>query len=580
MIDLRDIIFQSIADREFKAIISVERDGCLSGVEMALKQAEEIGVRLEFYKKEGDAFSNGDEIATLIGTPKEIAIAEEKIIGMLSKFSGIATAAKKFLEASNGKMRIVSGSVKKMPPEIKAGIRHAIEVGGASCRIVDGDMIYLDKNYIRMFGSIQKALEAVKSFEGFIKIIQIRGEDLSVEEETAQALHFGADILMVDTGSVHDLKRCLETVNASQKRNQVQIAFSGGIRLDAINTYLPMDIDALCIGKEIVDAPLLDMKLDVIDNTGMADRKGGLNLLEKTELWINNISLSNANLTQLAGTVAKVLGMNSENILVVDVRPCHITLDILEPDIPLENITGREREILDALSGLEGVNISEETYIHSNGILGLICLNGQDTAEMRRTVDGMVDEITGKIARRVIIFSTGFEVKQNLIQDTNSPYLKDILEREGYEVIIGPVLEDDMDDMVFQISDAVSRGYGLILTTGGVGAEDKDKTVESIKIIDPEAETPYIMRFHQGTGRHVKDGVKIAVSFIGPTRIIALPGPNDEVRVASRVLMNCLKEGCGKKETADRLAHALAQKLIHKKHAIHDNHKKEEKHGL
>ncbi|HCX63968.1 MAG TPA: molybdopterin-binding protein [Eubacteriaceae bacterium] len=322
------------------------------------------------------------------------------------------------------------------------------------------------------------------------------------------------------------------------------------------------------------------MKLDVIDNTSTAERKDGLNLLEKTELWINNITLSNANLTQLAGTVAATLGLNSENILVVDVRPGHITLDILEPDIPLENITGKEREILNALSGLEGVNISEEAYIHSNGILGLICLTGQDTEKMKQTVHGMVDEITEKISRRAIIFSTGFEVKQNIIEDTNSPYLKDILEQEGYEVTIGPVLEDDMDDMIFQISDAVSKAYGLIITTGGVGAEDKDKTVESIKIVDPAAETPYIVRFDQGTGRHVKDGVKIAVSFIGPTRIISLPGPNDEVRVASRVLLNCLKEGCGKKETADRLAHALAQKLINKKHISHHNHTKEVKHGL
>lgn len=579
MVDLRDIIFQSIADQEFKAIISVEKDGCLSGVGMALKQAEEIGVRLEFYKKEGEAFLNGEEIAKLTGTPKQIAIAEEKIIGTLSKFSGIATAAKQFVEGAAGRIHVVSGSVKKMPPEMKTGIRMALEAGGASCRMTEQDMIYLDKNYIRMFGSVQKALEAVKSFAGYTKVIQIRGEDLSIEEETAQALYFGADMLMVDTGSLHDLRRCLKTVNASQKRDRVKIAFSGGVRLDALNDYLEMGIDALCIGKEIVDAPLVDMKLDVINSSGAADNRNGLNLLEKTELWINEITLSNANLTQLAGTVAAVLGLNSENILVVDVRPRHITLDILEPDIPLENIMGKEREILNALSGLEGVNISEETYIHSNGILGLICLNGQDTAKMKQTVDGMVDEITEKISRRAIIFSTGFEVKQNIIEDTNGPYLKGILEQEGYEVTIGPVLEDDVDDMVYQISEAVSKAYGLILTTGGVGAEDKDKTVESVKMIDPTAETPYIVRFQQGTGRHVKDGVKIAVSFIGPARIIALPGPNDEVRTASRVLLNCLKEGCGKKETAGRLAHALAQKFI-SKHSIYHNHAKEETHGL
>lgn len=302
----------------------------------------------------------------------------------------------------------------------------------------------------------------------------------------------------------------------------------------------------------------------------------GLNLLEKTELWVNHIRLEHANLTQLANTVANVLGIAREKVLVVDVRPDHITLDIMETDIPLGNIVGKEQAILEALAQVEGVYLSNESFIHSNGILGLICLEGEDPSAMSKTVSRMADEVRERIAGRAIIFPTGFELKQNLIEDTNTPYLKALFEAEGYKVTVGEIMEDDMDDMVYKLSDAVSRAFGLIITTGGVGAEDKDKTVESMLRVDPEAATPYIVKFQQGTGRHVKDGVRIAVGTVGPSMLVSLPGPNDEVRLAAGVLLECLKDKADKETTARKLAAALAEKLMRK--GLHHEHYKHTKH--
>ncbi len=290
----------------------------------------------------------------------------------------------------------------------------------------------------------------------------------------------------------------------------------------------------------------------------------GLNLLEKTELWINQIFLNNANLTLIAKTVADVLKIDDSKVLVVDVRQQHITLDILEKDIPTENIIGKEHELLEAVSKIDGVTLTEDSSIHSNGILGLICLEGENPIEMSNTVNNMVNEMKELISKRAIVFPTGFELKQNLIEDTNTPFLKELLEQHGYKVKVGDIIEDDMDDMVYKLSDAVSQGFGLIITTGGVGAEDKDKTVESILEIDSEAETPYIVKFQQGTGRHVKDGVRIAVGTVGPSMIVSFPGPNDEVRLASEALIESLKNNYDKETTARKIAGVLAKKIMHK----------------
>ena len=286
----------------------------------------------------------------------------------------------------------------------------------------------------------------------------------------------------------------------------------------------------------------------------------GLNLLEKTELWVNEITLENANLTDMAHAVAGVLGLPENEVLVVDVRPRHITFDVLAKEVPQENIMGKEEAILEALGKIPGVHLTPESYLHSNGILGLICAGVEHPEAVLDRVAGMTSEIQSRIARRAIVFPTGFELKQGLIEDTNTPYLKGLLEEKGYTVTVGEIMEDDLADICDKLDDALSRGFGLILTTGGVGAEDKDHSVEAICRMDPTAATPYIVKFQQGTGRHVKDGVRIGVGREGPSLMVSLPGPHDEVECAAPVLLRGLEEGWSKEVLADRLAAVLADK--------------------
>lgn len=263
MEDIRDIIFKSIINKKFKAVITAERDGCLSGVEAAKEVALGIDVAMHLFYNEGDLIKKGDKITEVIGTAKQLAIAEEKLIGCLAKYSGIASAANRAVSLADNKVRVVSGSWKKMPGEIKDGIRKAIISGGASFRISTKPMVYLDKNYICMLGSIPNALASVNELTELSKVIQIKGKQCTIEEETKQALENGCNILMVDTGELNDLERCIKVVEAMGRRNEVEIAFAGGVKINEISTISKYGMDVLCIGKEIVDAPLLDMKFDV-----------------------------------------------------------------------------------------------------------------------------------------------------------------------------------------------------------------------------------------------------------------------------------------------------------------------------
>lgn len=226
-----------------------------------------------------------------------------------------------------------------------------------------------------------------------------------------------------------------------------------------------------------------------------------------------------------------------------------------------------------------------ETYIHSNGILGQICAGVEDQAAMLDRVARMTEELRKNVSRRAIVFPTGFELQQGLIEDTNTPYLRDMLEGAGYQVTVGEIISDDLSDVVGKLSDALNQGFGLIVTSGGVGAEDKDHTVEGICAIDRDAAAPYVVKFPKGTGRHVKDGVRVGVGSEGLSLMVSLPGPHDEVELTAPVLLQGLRESWDKAFLADRLAAVLAEKWRQKgmpHHNIqtnHDNLNGGEKHG-
>jgi len=285
-------------------------------------------------------------------------------------------------------------------------------------------------------------------------------------------------------------------------------------------------------------------------------------LLEKSEIRFDNMILKEANLNDFAGTVADVLELPRKDILVTDVLADVVTVDVLRKTINPYNLVGKKDALFAELAKIQGVTVTAQTSIHSQGMLGWI----NNDIEAKKDLDASVrkvESIKKIVAKRVLVFSTGTEVINNQIKDTNQQAISERLGKEGYTVKLGPVLKDDMKSIAEDVwFEAQSGGYGLIVTTGGVGAEAKDHTIEALLALDPDAATPYICTFEQGAhSRHVKKGVRIGVGNVDGVMIISLPGPNDEVRMSLEVLVKGLHENWDKNELAQEIAAVLRQKL-------------------
>jgi len=264
LIDVRDRILGKVAEKVVTVHIIADEGGIVAGSDAVVKEAERLGVLLEGIVEEGRRVRAGDVLAMLRGTPKQIARAEEVLIGLMAKPSGIATAMREFVRKAGRRPRIVCGAWKKMPPQLKEVIRGAIVTGGGSFRMAPEPFVYLDKNYVEMLHGIRGCMKAASELNGAAKVVQLKGRYRDIAQEACEAAALGAAIIFIDTGIREDIDRVSEALSRLGLRERVRIAFAGNIKLDDLAELKRMDVDILDVGRAIVDAPLLDMRMEVV----------------------------------------------------------------------------------------------------------------------------------------------------------------------------------------------------------------------------------------------------------------------------------------------------------------------------
>lgn len=262
--DIRDRIFLPVKERRFVARITVQEEGVLSGMEWFEKACRRLGLVLRESKEQGQVIQTNEIIAVLEGNAKKMALAEEELLGWISKSSGIASAARRARIVAGKNLQVVSGAWKKMPLPIKDLVRQAILDGGIHFRISEEPFLYLDKNYLTILEGIENTMLSTRKWKNRVKVVQLKSDEKKLLEEALLAVQLGAHIIMIDTGRRKDIKQVDSLLSKKGLRTKVKIAFGGEIQIQDLKVLRKMPLDIVDVGRAIVDAPLLDMKMNVL----------------------------------------------------------------------------------------------------------------------------------------------------------------------------------------------------------------------------------------------------------------------------------------------------------------------------
>ena len=262
--ELREFLFLPLQGRKFKFTIRARQNGVFAGAGFLGHLVARMDLDVEWLADNGHQLETGTPVLIAGGGAEQVAAAEEMLLAGIGKPSGVATAAAAFVRESAGRARIVCGAWKKVWPEVREQLREAVAVGGAGVRIAQEPFVYLDKNYVRMFGGIGPAVGRARELvPPKLVVVQLRGETQRVGQEAHAAVEAGAGVLMIDTGVVDDLREATEAARQGGWRDRVKIAFAGGVTLDQLPSIIAAGADVIDVGRAVIDAPLLDFRLDV-----------------------------------------------------------------------------------------------------------------------------------------------------------------------------------------------------------------------------------------------------------------------------------------------------------------------------
>ena len=148
--------------------------------------------------------------------------------------------------------------------------------------------------------------------------------------------------------------------------------------------------------------------------------------------------------------------------------------------------------------------------------------------------------------KRVAIITSSDTGYRGEREDLSGPAIKEIVEREGYEVVSMDILPDDQVMLAGKMQEIADKEMAeLILTTGGTGFSERDVTPEATEeVIErrvpgiPEAMRAYSMTI---TKRAMLSRATAGIR--GKTLIINLPGSVKAVTESMEFLIGNMEHG-------------------------------------
>jgi nicotinate-nucleotide pyrophosphorylase (carboxylating) len=258
-----------------EAAVVARKAGVIAGLRAAQIVLEEMDQRACWLPQvdDGARVAQGTVVATVTGPARTLLTAERLILNFVGHLSGIATLARKYVDAVAGTKAHIYDT-RKTTPGWRRLEKYAVRLGGASNhRTGLFDAILIKDNHLALGAAASGQVhfspsEAVLKARRFLE--QLRPEDtrpgmiVEVEVDTLAQLELvlpvGPDIVLLDNMSTADLMVAVR--RRDEVAPDVQLEASGGVNLSTVAAIAHTGVERISVGALTHSAEWFDVGLD------------------------------------------------------------------------------------------------------------------------------------------------------------------------------------------------------------------------------------------------------------------------------------------------------------------------------
>jgi nicotinate-nucleotide pyrophosphorylase (carboxylating) len=209
----------------------------------------------EGHVADGASVGPGARLWTVLGSARSILMGERVALNFVQRMTGIATQARKYVDALPPGSSTRITDTRKTTPGLRPLERYAVRVGGAfNHRDNLGAAVLIKDNHIKACGGVRAAIERAHARAPHTAKIECEIDSLDQLEE---ALSAGADIVLLD-----NMPTPMVAEAVARTAGRALLETSGGITPERVRELALAGVDAISVGALTHSVPAADIGLD------------------------------------------------------------------------------------------------------------------------------------------------------------------------------------------------------------------------------------------------------------------------------------------------------------------------------
>jgi len=194
-------------------------------------------------------------VADIEGPARGVLTGERLALNLLGRLSGIATLARRYVDAVEGTGAAILDT-RKTTPGLRALEKHAVACGGGTNhRFGLDDGILIKDNHLRLARGVTASVTRMRAV-GTGLSIEVEAETL---EQVREAIAARADTILLDNMTPDELREAVALVAGRAK-----LEASGGVTLDTVRAIAETGVDYISVGALTHSARSLDVSMEVL----------------------------------------------------------------------------------------------------------------------------------------------------------------------------------------------------------------------------------------------------------------------------------------------------------------------------